>query len=272
MNQERECIRLRRKAGKGRMMKIIADLHTHTIASGHAYSTFMENMANAKEKGLKYLGVSDHAPALDDAPKETYFRNLKVIRKDWGTLQVLHGAELSILNEYGDLDLPPEVLDTLDYAIASLHYPVYPKEKRAYCTDAAIAAMSNPHVFILGHPDDDLMPLDYKAVTRAAKRYQVALEVNNSSLCPGSFREGAAGNYSKMLKLAKSLEVPVIVSSDSHICYDVGNMTRALAILDECKFPKELVVNSSLSRLTGFLADKKKAVASAKGNRLPIAV
>jgi len=253
-------------------MKIIADLHTHTMASGHAYSTLMENIHAAKEKRLQFLGLSEHAPALDDAPKETYFTNLKVIRKDWDTLHVLYGAELSILNEYGDVDLSAETLVKLDYAIASLHYPVFPKEKLPLCTDAAIAAMSNPNVFILGHPDDALMPLDYKAIIRAAKRHNVALEVNNSSLCPGSFREGAVDNYRRMLKLAKIMEAPVMISSDSHICYDVGNFSRALTLLDEINFPKELVINSSKSRLAGFLEHKKNAALSASGKPLAIAV
>ena len=239
-------------------MNIIADLHTHTIASGHAYSTLIENISFAKGKGLKFLGASDHAPALDDAPKETYFRNLSVVDKDWGTLTVLHGVELNILNGYGDVDLSDDILNELDYAVASLHYPLFPAKKSSLCTDAAISAMSNPYVYILGHPDDDLIPLDYEALTHAAKHYHVALEVNNSSLRPGSFRRGAAANYCRMLELAKNLEVPIVVSSDSHICYDIGNFTRALTLLAELKFPEELVVNSSPKRLTDFLEERER--------------
>ena len=238
-------------------MKIIADLHTHTIASGHAYSTLVENISSARKKRLQVLGASEHAPAMDDAPKETYFRKLKVVDKEWGTLKVLHGAELNILNGYGDVDLTNESLCELDYTVASLHSPIFPTGRRSLCTDASIAVMSNPHVYIIGHPDDDHMPLDYKALTLAAKHNHVALEVNNSSLCPGSFRVGAANNYYSMLKLAKNLEVPIIVSSDSHICYDIGNFTRALDLLDELEFPEELVVNSSLKRLTDFGKHRK---------------
>ena len=240
-------------------MKIIADLHTHTIASGHAYSTLMENINFAREKRLQVLGASDHAPALADAPKETYFRNLRVVDKEWGALKVLHGVELNILNGYGDVDLTYESLNELDYAVASLHSPVFPIGKRSLCTDAAISVMSNPHVYILGHPDDDHMPLDYEALTLAAKHNHVALEVNNSSLCPGSFRAGAGNNYCRMLKLAKDLDVSIIVSSDSHICYDIGNFTRALALLDELEFPEELVVNSSQKRLADFWEHRKSA-------------
>ena len=249
-------------------MNIIADLHTHTIASGHAYNTLLENISAAKENGLQFLGISDHAPGLDDAPKEAYFTNLKVIRKDWDTLNILHGVELSILNEHGDVDLSEEVLNGLDYAIASLHYSIFPRDRISLCTDAAIAAMSNPHVFVLGHPDDDRMPLDYEAIVLAARHYHVALEVNNSSLCPGSFRIGAADNYCKMLKLARNLEVPVIVSSDSHIFYDVGNFSRALAVLHENKFPEELVINSSTKRFLDFWEHRKHAASSISKKKL----
>jgi len=243
-------------------MKIVADLHTHTISSGHAYSTLMENIGYAKKMNLLFLGISDHAPALEDAPKETYFKNLKVVHTDWGDLQVLRGAELNILNEYGDIDLTEEALCQLDYAVASLHYPVFPKNKMSHCTDAAIAVMNNPSVFILGHPDDNLMPLNYEALILAARHYHVALEVNNSSLCPSSFRQGAAGNYHKMLTLAKKLEVPIIVSSDSHICYDIGNFNRALVLLEEIRFPEELVVNSSLKRFSDFWECRKSVAQS----------
>jgi len=253
-------------------MKIVADLHTHTILSGHAYSTLMENIGYAKEMNLLFLGISDHAPALEDAPKETYFKNLKVVRTDWGDLQLLRGAELNILSEYGDVDLSEEALCQLDYAVASLHYPVFPKNEMSHCTDAAIAVMSNPSVFILGHPDDDLMPLDYEALTLAAKHYHVALEVNNSSLCPGSFRRGAADNYHTMLTLAKKLEVPIIISSDSHICYDIGNFKRALVLLEEMRFPEELVVNSSLKRFTDFWEYRRRVALSESKRSLRLAV
>lgn len=248
-------------------MNIVADLHTHSIASGHAYSTISENIAAAKEAGLQWLGLSDHAPALDDAPKETYFKNLKVIRRDWDNLHVLRAAELSILNENGQVDLPAETLTSLDYAIASLHYPVYPKDKLHLCSDAVISAMDNPSVYIIGHPDDDLMPLDYEAVVMAAGRSNVALEVNNSSLKPHSFRYGARENYLKMLRYARNMDVSIIVSSDSHICQDIGNFSMAISLLKEINFPEELIVNSSSKRLLDFFAYRKNAALSSTSIR-----
>ena len=57
--------------------KSLIDLHTHTIASGHAYSTLQENIDQAKKKGLKVLGTSDHYRLIPGTAHPFYFRNLK---------------------------------------------------------------------------------------------------------------------------------------------------------------------------------------------------
>ena len=49
-------------------MKIIADTHVHTIASEHAFSTVMEIHAAAKEKGLRFLAVTDHTGKMPGTP------------------------------------------------------------------------------------------------------------------------------------------------------------------------------------------------------------
>ena len=43
----------------------ILDIHTHTIASGHAYNTIYEMAQSASRKGLALLGISDHGPAME---------------------------------------------------------------------------------------------------------------------------------------------------------------------------------------------------------------
>lgn len=40
----------------------VMDLHTHTVASGHAYCSLREMAKVASEKGLEVLGVTEHAP------------------------------------------------------------------------------------------------------------------------------------------------------------------------------------------------------------------
>ena len=45
-------------------MKYILDTHTHTLASGHAYSTIDEMIQAAADKGLKLYALTEHAPAM----------------------------------------------------------------------------------------------------------------------------------------------------------------------------------------------------------------
>ena len=89
-------------------MKIVADLHTHTIVSGHAYSTLMENAKYASEIGLKILGVTDHGPNMPGAPDPWYFGNFKVLPKKLFGVKMLYGCEANIIDSEGNLDISSE--------------------------------------------------------------------------------------------------------------------------------------------------------------------
>ena len=60
------------------MIKIEIDTHTHTLVSGHAYSTMKEMTQAAEEKGLKGLAITDHAPDMPGSTNIFYFQNLQV--------------------------------------------------------------------------------------------------------------------------------------------------------------------------------------------------
>ena len=60
----------------------LLDLHTHTIASGHAYNTLYEMAQSAAEKGLALYGCSEHAPAMPGSCHKFYFSNFDVIPSD----------------------------------------------------------------------------------------------------------------------------------------------------------------------------------------------
>ena len=234
-------------------MRIIADLHTHTIASGHAYSTLKENIDQALRTNLEYYGVSDHTPGMPNTTKEGYFYNLKVIRERINGMRVLKGAEANILDERGRVDIPGDIAFRLDYVIASLHDLVVDDMGIAANTQAVIRAMTNPCVKIIGHPDDSRFPLDYKALALAAKATGVALELNNSSLAPHSSRFGGQENAAKMLEQCALAGTAVMVGSDSHIWYDVGEFGCALALLKKNRFPDNLVINADAARFEAFM-------------------
>lgn len=224
-------------------MNAIIDLHCHTIASGHAYSTLKENIDEAKSKGLKYVGVSDHAPNMPGSTHPFYFGNLGVIKEEINEVKVLKGIEANIMDFDGNIDIPQDVIGKLDYVIASFHPPCINPGNINENTKAILNVMENKEVKIIGHLDDSRYPVDYEKVVIKAKETNTLLEINNSSLKPNSFRVGAIENAKILLDLCKQHEVKVILGSDAHIYYQVGNFENCIKIIEEVNFPGNLVVN-----------------------------
>lgn len=234
-------------------MTDVLDLHTHTIASGHAYNTLYEMIDSAAAKGLHLLGVSEHAPTLPGSCHLFYFTNLRVVPREIHGVKVLLGCELNIIDYQGTIDLEPYYLRNLDYTIASIHEPCYENGTVAQNTDAYLGAVKNPGVNIIGHPDDGRFPFDYDTVVAAAAEHGKLLEVNSSSLHPGSHRQNAEENYKIMLERCIHYRAPVIINSDAHCECDVANHARALELLAGMEFPEELIVNPSIDRLRPYI-------------------
>ena len=234
-------------------MRDVVDLHTHTIASGHAYNTLYEMAQAASRQGLELVGSSDHAPKMPGSCNEFYFINFAVIPERLFGVRVLMGCELNILDYQGNVDLKPRYLEKIDYAIASIHWPCYECGTAAQNTDAYLGAMENPHVKIIGHPDDARFPVDYDTLAAAAREHHVLLEVNSSSLHPRSARQGARENYEKLLERCIHYQTPIIINSDAHIAEDVGNHQAAHELLEAVDFPESLVVNTSVEKLREYI-------------------
>ena len=239
------------------------DLHTHTVAGGHGTTDTIADLAKAgAEKKMSILGITDHGPATPGACREYYFRSLKMAPKTRAGMRLLYGAEANILNPDGKLDLSEETLCCLDYCIASIHpqsfvSPAYHRssffnraqvmsdeqEARRLNTAAYLYAMENPHVKIIGHPDDTHYPVDCEALVKGAVSHQVLLEVNEVSLSPHGYRGDTRQTMKEILMLCLSYRHPIVLSSDSHGAALVGEAPLAEALLSEVGFPKELVFN-----------------------------
>ena len=234
-------------------MKDIMDLHTHTIASGHAYNTLYEMAQAAAAQKLELFGSTEHGPRMPGAAHEMYFINFKVIPSELFGVRTLMGCELNILDYEGHVDLLPYQLKKMDYAIASLHLPCFTAGTVAQNTAALVGAMKNPYVKIIGHPDDSRFPIDPDTAAAAAKEHHVLLEVNNSSLNPRSSRKGASENYRALLERCVHYQTPIVIGSDAHMASDVGNHAAAHALLEEAQFPEELIVNTSVEKLIPYI-------------------
>jgi len=235
-------------------MKIAVDTHTHTLVSGHAYSTMKEMIIAAQEKGLEALAITEHAPEIPGTCGLYHFQNYTVVPRDYDGLKLMLGTEANIMDVTGRIDMPDDVLATQDLVIASMHTPSFGEGySKEVITEAYVNVMKNPFVQIIGHPDDTRFPVDYDVLAQMAKETHTLLEINNSSLSSNSFRQGARENYKKLLAKCKEKEVMMVMGSDAHIDLDVGNNQLSSALIKECDFPEELIVNTSYEKLKAFL-------------------
>ena len=233
--------------------KAVMDLHTHTIASGHAYCTLREMAKAASDKGLEILGITEHAPMMPGACHQFYFHNLKTVPRDLYGITLLLGVELNIMNPDGEVDLNDHDLKTMDIAIASLHTSCMKPGTRSENTSAYLNVMKNPYVNIIGHPDDGRYEIDYLALVQAAKEFGKVLELNNHSLEPTCFRQNGRANDIEMLKLCMKYQVPIIMDSDAHFDAHIAGFDCARELLNELNFPEELVLNRSIDAIRGYV-------------------
>lgn len=232
------------------------DVHTHTLASGHAYNTILEMAKAAADQNLALLGITEHAPAMPEGCSEFYFSNLGMVDRRVYGIDLWLGAELNILNYNGKVDLPEDILRRMDLCIASLHGPCIRPGSIRQNTNALIGAMENPYVHIIGHPDDGRYPVDFEEVVQAAKENHVLLELNNNSLDPKGFRLNTRENDRRMLEICAEYGQPVIIGSDAHWMNMIGRRERAVSLIEETGFPYELVMNYHLEEFKRYIKEK----------------
>lgn len=242
-------------------MKILADTHSHTLASGHAYSTITEMAEAAAAKGLEVLALTEHAPKMPGTCGMFYFQNLDVVPRMQKGVRLLMGAEVNIMDSAGTIDIPEDTCRDLDIVVASIHPPCYGVGHTAEeNTRAYVEVMKKPYIHIIGHPDDGRFPMDYEVLVRTAKETGTLLEVNNSSLRPQNSRKGTRENMLTMLELCRQYEVPVTTGSDAHVNVDAGNFVNVREVIEYCGFPKELIATTNLEMLKKFVPSLGNAV------------
>lgn len=224
----------------------------HSLLSGHSFGTVRELAAEAAQRGLKLIGVTEHAPGIPGTVDPIYFRNICDAPRLLFGVEMLYGSEVNVLAG-GELSLDQRHLNCLDYAIAGIHGLCYEDAGVVWNTDNVIRCMENPKVKFISHPDTDAYPLDYPALVEGAKANGVALEVNNSSLRKQWCRPGCVENYRRMVPLCMEMGVPLIVNTDAHDPGAVGDFTLARQLLEALGVSDELILNTDLEKLKNFL-------------------
>lgn len=234
-------------------MQIVADLHTHTIASSHAYSSLYEMVCGAKARGLIGIGITDHGPDMKDGPHEWHFSNLDIIPRQIEGVTVVRGIEFNICPG-GRLDnMSDKSLEPVEFALASFHECCFAPSTRLAHTEALEAVLHDARVNALGHPGNPKFEFDEEYIISHCNDYGKVVEINSNSF---AIRRGSRPVCARIAKLCKQYEVPIVVDSDSHIAYTVGKAEDALALLEEIDFPEELVINSSRERLAAYFRSR----------------
>ena len=195
---------------------LVGDLHMHTTASD-GKASLREMAVAAKQRGLRYIAITDHSPrvsmanGLNPHRLREQWREIDALNRELDDFIILKGIECDIL-EKGGMDLPDDVLAEADWVIASVHYGQ--QQPREQITERILGALENPHVSILAHPTGRLIgrrepyAVDLDQVVAAAARHGKLLEINanparldlDDIACAAAKRSG----------------VPIVISSDAH--------------------------------------------------------
>ncbi|MFZ5924807.1 MAG: phosphatase [Bacillota bacterium] len=238
-------------------MKLVADLHTHSISSGHAYSTIEEMARGAREAGLEMIAVTDHGPSIPGGPHRYYFGNLRSLPSRIAGVEVLKGVEANIISASGKLDLPDWALEKLEFVLAGFHAGTgYDGGTVEENTRAMIGAMENPHVDAVAHPGNPAFQVDIAEVVMAAKDLGKLIEINNSSLT--IVRLDSAHNCQRFAELAAEHGVMVVIGSDAHHSSRVGVFDAAIELVERAGLTDEHVLNTQVSRIMDFLRQRGK--------------
>jgi DNA polymerase (family 10) len=195
---------------------IRGDLHCHTDWDG-GEDSIAEMALAAKKLDYEYIGISDHTKflriekGLDEKQLAKRNKEIDELNKKEKNFRILKGAEVNILND-GSLDIKDETLKELDYVIAGIHSNF--KMEKKEMTERIINALRNPNVDIFSHPTGRILKrrdeyeCDFDEVLRAARKYNVTLEINASMQRMDLSDQNA--------KKAKDAGVKMVIDSDAH--------------------------------------------------------
>jgi len=188
---------------------------------------------------------------MADAPHAWHFINMRIWPRLIDGTGILRGIEANIKNTAGEIDCTGPMLDAVDLVVAGFHEPVFAPQDKATHTEAMIAAMANGDVHIISHPGNPKFPVDIPAIAEAAAKYDVALEINNSSFTHS--RAGSEPNCRAIAAAVRDAGGRLAFGSDSHTAFTLGDFEHCLRIMREVDFPEERVLNVTPRRLLDFL-------------------
>ena len=223
---------------------IQGDVHMHTVETD-GKNTIEEMAEAARERGYKYMAITDHsknlafANGLDDKRAMAHIKKIRAADKNVEGIKIFAGIEVDILAD-GELDLSDSVLEQMDIVIASVHSRF--EQDKQQMTDRLLRAIGNPHVSLIGHPTGR------KLLTRAAYSF------DTDQVFAAAAKAGVAMEHNaypdrldlsdQHLRQAKAKGVKFIINTDSHHTTHMENIRFGVLQLRRAWLTKQDVLNT----------------------------
>ncbi len=220
------------------------DLHSHTTLSD-GRNTLGEMAAAARDRGYSYLAVTDHSASHgfgNHVTAEQLWERIEQVR-EWNDenpgFRLLSGSEVNIGLD-GTLDYPDDLIDALDWVVASVHTSFSVSEKAM--NDRILPAIENPGVDCIGHLTGRLIGrrepygVDIEAVVEAAARTGTMLEINGN---PN--RRDLSEHHAR---LAAEAGAWIVVNTDAHGVETLDNIAYGIATARRAWLTAEQVANT----------------------------
>ena len=253
-------------------LHILADLHTHTLFSRHAYSTLQENITAAVSNGMQYLAVTDHyygdGTELDRENEVSRFRYLPEINRYVSDIKIIGGGEFNL----GQTPFQWNLLQHLTWKLTGLHrfhrkpetlsaeevYHLFCNAAAEYTAFAHIER--SLHKISDGRYGCDLCPEIrnlLEQIVMLAKQKHIYLEVNERS-----FSQQANGSVRRLeywLSAAREMQCLICIGSDAHYAGQIGSFPHSEEILSRLAYPEELILNCREDLLRQFVSGGEEA-------------
>jgi len=212
------------------------DLHAHTTWSADGKATAEEMALACKQRGYRYLAVTDHSHYLRDGRMEAQDAELDALNERLAPFRLLKGVETNIKAD-GTIDVPDEVLATREWVIASLHTSF---DKNP--TERVLGAMENPHVDCIGHLTGRKIgkragaAMDIERVIEMALETGTVLEIDS--------QPDRLDMPDPVARLAGEAGVPIAVTSDAHQLSALAYVELGVAQARRAWLTKQHVLNT----------------------------
>lgn len=228
-------------------MKILHDMHTHTIFSGkhHAKNTMEEMVNEARAQGMKAITISDHGHGhmfygIDEKKLPEMRAEIDRLNEKYDDIDIKLGVEANLIGADGTCDIGEEELKYCDVIYLGYHYGFAPDTPKNFFdfmlpnaparfipplqqalveknTEAYLKAMDRYPIKMITHPGDK-MPVNIDKIAKKAEEKGIILEIN-------AHHDHLSAEE---LKIAGAYDIEFAVNSDAHATSQLGRTGNAL--------------------------------------------